>query len=171
MKCRIRTLLPLSAVVLSLTFVSTGAHAASASALTTTEQATAETAAADVELIATLDTATRASIEKDLRAMGQSSLPSRAVAIGFNPAGDAVAVDADGAETVLESAASMDAQIATSGLNVNTAAAAGSNPGSPRMAASGEKGALSGIAASIAGCAGGVIGFDAIMGILEKRVS
>ena len=79
--------------------------------------------------------------------------------MGLMTTGDAVAVDADGKETVLDSAASMENSIEYS--SVETMAAEEQD----------DKGVISGAAASIAGCVGGVVGYDAILSILEKRVS
>ena len=98
-------------------------------------------------------------LNADIEAAGGKTLPEGTIEYGFNDKGDAVAVDADGKETVLDSAASMESQL--------------SSPETQTLAAekAGDKGVLSGAAASIAGCVGGVVGYDAILSILEKRVS
>lgn len=98
-------------------------------------------------------------LNEEIEAVGGKPLPEGTVEYGFNDNGDAVAVDADGKETVLDSAASMESQLNTP--SVETMAAEEQD----------DKGVLSGAAASIAGCVGGVVGYDAILSILEKRVS
>ncbi len=124
----------------------------------------AEQAAADLENSQVLDATSREAINEDLAAMGQEEITTDAHALGFNAAGDAVVVLDDGSEVELASAESMEEEVA--------AASAGEvSVGSSVQAQSSSKGALGGIASTIAGCTGGVIGFDAILSILEKRVS
>ena len=86
-------------------------------------------------------------------------MPAGTVEYGFNANGDAVAIDPNGRKTVLSSAKKMDAELNT--VPVQTMVAEGQ----------GDKGVLSAAATTIAGCAGGVIGYDTIMEIPEKRVS
>lgn len=86
-------------------------------------------------------------------------MPAGTVEYGFNANGDAVAIDSNGRKTVLSSANKMDAEL--NSVPVQTMAAEDQD----------DKGVLSAAAATIAGCAGGVIGYDTIMEILEKRVS
>lgn len=85
-------------------------------------------------------------------------LPAGTVEYGFNANGDAVAIAPNGRKTVLSSAKKMDAELNT--VPVQTMVAEGQ----------GDKGVLSAAATTIAGCAGGVIGYDTIMEIPEKRV-
>ena len=86
-------------------------------------------------------------------------MPAGTVEYWFNANGDAVAIDSNGRKTVLSSANKMDAEL--NSVPVQTTAAEDQD----------DKGVLSAAAATIAGCAGGVIGYDTIMEILEKRVS
>lgn len=72
-----------------------------------------------------------------------------------------MAVDGAGKETVLETAAEMEAQVD----------AAASELAGPEQAGTDDKGPVGGLAATIAGCTGGVIGYDAILSIVDKRVS
>lgn len=98
-------------------------------------------------------------INEDIESAGGSPLPAGTVEYGFNADGDAVAIDSNGRETVLSSAKKMDAEL--NSVLVQTRSAEGQD----------DKGVLSAAAATIAGCAGGVIGYDTILKILEKRVS
>jgi len=98
-------------------------------------------------------------INEDIESAGGSPLPAGTVEYGFNADGDAVAIDSNGRETVLSSAKKMDAEL--NSVLVQTRSAADQD----------DKGVLSAAAATIAGCAGGVIGYDTILEILEKRVS
>ncbi|GAB3181096.1 hypothetical protein GCM10027060_11460 [Nesterenkonia halophila] len=66
----------------------------------------------------------------------------------------------DGSETLLATAESMEEELAS---------ATEKEGSTPVFRAAG--GPLGGLASTIAGCAGGVIGYDAILSILEKRVS
>lgn len=98
-------------------------------------------------------------INEDIESGGGSPLPAGTVEYGFNANGDAVAIDSNGRETVLSSAKKMDAELNSE--PVQTRAAEEQD----------DKGVLSAAAATIAGCAGSVIGYDTILEILEKRVS
>lgn len=98
-------------------------------------------------------------INADIESASGSPLPAGTVEYGFNANGDAVAIDSNGRETVLSSAKKMDAELNSEPLQTRAAEAQG------------DKGVLSAAAATIAGCAGSVIGYDAILEILEKRVS
>lgn len=98
-------------------------------------------------------------VNEDIESAGGSPLPAGTVEYGFNANGDAVAIDSNGRETVLSSAEKMNAELNSE--PVQTRAAANQN----------DKGILSAAAATIAGCAGGVIGYNEILEILEKRVS
>lgn len=98
-------------------------------------------------------------VNEDIESAGGSPLPAGTVEYGFNANGDAVAIDSKGRETVLSSAEKMNAELNSE--PVQTRAAANQN----------DKGILSAAAATIAGCAGGVIGYNEILEILEKRVS
>lgn len=98
-------------------------------------------------------------INEDIESAGGSPLPAGTVEYGFNAHGDAVAIDSTGRETVLSPAKTMDAELKSE--SIQTRAAEEQE----------DKGVLSAAAATIAGCAGGVIGYDAILEILEKRVS
>ena len=86
-------------------------------------------------------------------------MPAGTVEYGFNADGDAVAIDSNGRETVLSSAKKMDAEL--NSVLVQTRAAEDQD----------DKGVLTAAATTIAGCAGGLVGYDTILEILEKRVS
>lgn len=150
---------------MSLTF--TGGAAASAS---TAQHAKGAEAAetAGMNLMETVDSQSIQEINEEIAIVGGTGLPSNAVAFGFNTNGDAVAVDAAGNETILESAVTMDAQLDATPQSSPTGdgqtLAATAN-------ASDDKGVLTGLVATLAGCGGSVIGYDAILSILEKRVS
>lgn len=108
---KVRQVLPATIVTLSLTF--TGITTAVASTAThSTGVKAARTAG--IEMLETLDAAKITTINSDIAksgATGTNTLPADAVAFGFNANGDAVAVDAAGEETVLETASVMDAEI------------------------------------------------------------
>ena len=98
-------------------------------------------------------------INADIESASGSPLPAGTAEYGFNANGDAVAIDSNGRETVLSSAKKMDAELNSEPIQTRAAEAQD------------DKGVLSAAAATIAGCAGSVIGYDAILEILEKRVS
>lgn len=147
------------ALLVTGSLMATGVAGAAASVPSVAEQA-----AADLENSQVLDEAAREAINEDLTAVGQETLTADAHALGFNAEGDAVVVLDDGSEVQLASAESMEEEMA-----VASTAEAGIESGAQTQSSS--KGALGGIASTIAGCTGGVIGFDAIVSILEKRVS
>ncbi|MDO5618852.1 hypothetical protein [Kocuria sp.] len=157
--------IPATGLILSLAL--TGATAASASAAQHSK-GVAASEAADIDLIETLDAQSIHQVNTEIAAVGGAQLPSDTVAFGFNDTGDAVAVDAAGNETILESAASMNEALEAPSPSPSSLPTA-----SGAMAASAEsdKGVLTGLAATLAGCGGSVIGYDAILSILEKRVS
>lgn len=86
-----------------------------------------------------------------------SPLPAGTVEYGFNANGDAVAIDSNGRKTGLSSAKKMEAELNSEPVQTRAAEDQDDN------------GVLSAAAATIAGCAGSVIGYDPILEILEKR--
>lgn len=162
MKTALVRALPTAAIIMSLSLTGAAAASAGVDAHKTGVEA-AETA--NIQMLSTLDAQKLSTINAQIVKVGGRQIPSGSVAFGFNESGDAVAVNAQGGKTVLESASKMDAEIdaAISSQKVTT--------GTARASAAADKGVVSGLAATIAGCAGGVIGYDAILSILEKRVS
>lgn len=153
----------LSVGALSLALMVGGSTVAAAD--TSGAEGTQAAEAAGIEMIETLDPESISTINEEIATAGGKQLPADTVAFGFNDAGDAVAVNGDGEETLLESADVMDAEIAA-------AEPAGGAEGAVTTAAeTADKGVLTGAAATIAGCVGGVVGYDQILEILERRAS
>lgn len=118
---------------------------------------------ANIEMIETVDAATIESINSATSSSGSSQLPKDTVAFGFNSNGDAVAVNHAGQETLLSSAQDMEAEMES--LPRQSAG------GAPMVQVGSDKGIIGAAASTIAGCAGGAIGYDEILDILERRAS
>lgn len=140
------------AIFLAGSLLGTGVAGAAASV-----PSEAERAADELQHSQILDDASREEVNEDLETSGQETLEEDAYALGFNTSGDAIIVLDDGSEVLLASSEAMEEELASA---------------SEEEASSADRsGALTGLAATIAGCGGGVIGYDAILSILEKRVS
>lgn len=109
-----------------------------------------------------LDESTRIALNSLFAQNGGKQIPQGAVRIETTPSGNLIAFDAS------------DNRVATLDLSPSTHQKKSPLTGvdaSTASAGSWLKGAARGFAKAVAGCVGGVIGYDAILGVLEKRVS
>ncbi|WP_337447447.1 hypothetical protein [Corynebacterium pseudokroppenstedtii] len=104
-----------------------------------------------------------AQLNKNIELVGENPLPEGTVEYGFTDNGDAVAIDDSGQKTILLSATDMNSELDRGTFQYKAESEENDDDD--------DKGVLSGLAASIAGCLGGVVGYDQIVDILKKRVS
>lgn len=131
----------------------------------------AEQAAEDLVVVDTLGSEATSEINEDLEASGQEPLSDDAYAVGINNSGDVVAIEDDGTEVTLESASAIDEEVQAAEDLAATAEAETDEASTESGVSTQDKGFLTAAASSIAGCLGGVVGFDAVLSILENRVS
>lgn len=103
-----------------------------------------------------------AQLNKNIELAGGYPLPEGTVEYGFADNGDAIATDASGQETTLLSATEMNSELDKGIIQYSAESEEDEDD---------DKGVVSGIARSLAGCVGGAVGYDQVMDILEKRVS
>ena len=115
-------------------------------------------------IVEQIDADTRTALSNLMASQGKPRLPQATSTIETTPSGGLIALDAQGNRLGEWSLTSASTSTRAKGVF-------GTQPASADSAGSWLKGAARGFAKAVAGCVGGVIGFDAILGVLEKRVS
>ncbi|WP_162873029.1 hypothetical protein [Austwickia chelonae] len=109
-------------------------------------------------IVETLDDSMRVKLSDFLQKTGHSPLPASAVTLHTKPNADLVAYDAKGNLVETWSLSTLSGEESAELMSL-------------RGPADWLKGAARAFAKSVVGCVSGVVGFDAVLSILEKRVS